>query len=348
MIFNAEDFDDHEQVVFCCDAESGLQAIIAIHNTGLGPALGGCRVWDYPSEEAAVCDVLRLSKGMSYKNAVAGIPFGGGKSVVLAAREAKTPAMMRALGQAIEQLGGRYITGEDIGTTVTDMLEIRQQTAHAKGLPIEVGGGGDPSPSTALGCFVGVQAALMQTTGARDVSGKTVAIQGLGNVGFNLAKLLHQDGAKLIVADIDPDRVDVCVHEFGATSVSSETIHKATADVFSPCAMGAVINDDTIDELAAPIIAGGANNQLHRTDHGEALRERSILYAPDYAINAGGVIHLSYEQDKFDAEAARAQVCGIYDTLIEIFKNAEKDEIATSEAADRLARQRIGSKKITD
>ena len=345
-VFTAPDFADHEQVVFASDPSSGLRAIIALHDTTRGPALGGCRMWLYPHEDDAIADALRLSRGMTYKSALAELPFGGGKAVVLGdpSRD-KTDVLWEAFGRAIESLGGAYVTAEDVGTSVADLEVVRRTTTHVAG--IAEGGAGDPSPATALGVFVGIKAALRHRLGVSDVNGLRVAVQGLGHVGVGLAGLLAEAGAKLIVADIDPVRVASAVREFDAQPADPANIHTQEAEVFSPCALGAVLNDVTIPDLRAPVVAGSANNQLAEARHGAALSDRGILYAPDYAINAGGIIHIAYESTRtgrsYDRQAAFAHVGRIHDTLTEIFGLADNGGIPTSVAADRLAEARLGA-----
>jgi leucine dehydrogenase len=291
---------------------------------------------------AALTDVLRLSQGMTLKNAMAGLALGGGKTVIIAdPATQKTPALMHAIGRAIEQLGGRYITGEDVGTSAEDMLEIRKETSHVLGLPVSAGGSGDPSPSTAYGCFEGIKAAVRHRLGRDGVDGLGVALQGLGHVGYQLGGLLAGSGAKLIVTDMREDTVERAVSELGAKAVPPDAIYDAEADIFAPCALGAVINDNTLGRLKVSIIAGAANNQLATPAHGAALRKREILYAPDYVINAGGIIQLAAEMNKEPQDAAHARVRAIGDTLATVFKSADMQEIPTSEAADRLAAQRI-------
>lgn len=352
-VFLADDFDNHEQVVFASDAASGLSAIIAIFSTALGPSIGGLRIWPYESEAAALRDVLRLSRGMAYKAAIAGVPFGGGKAVVmLAPGEAKTPAMLRAMGRAIEQLGGRYITGEDVGTTAADMAEIRRATDKVMGLPVELGGSGDPSPNTALGCFVGIAAAARHRLGRDDLDGLRVVVQGLGNVGWNLARQLAEAGARLTVADVRADRVERAVEAFRAAAVAPDAVYDVDADVFAPCALGAVIDDGTVERLKVSIVAGGANNQLARPGHGRRLRERGILYAPDYVINGGGMIQLAAERLDFEgrgtyqAAEVERKIRAIGETLETIFQRAETEGWPPELAADRLAEERMAAADI--
>ncbi|KZD10289.1 Glu/Leu/Phe/Val dehydrogenase dimerization domain-containing protein [Oceanibaculum pacificum] len=340
-IFTAPDFDNHEQVVFCNDAETGLKAIIAIHDTTRGPSLGGCRMWPYASEAAAVTDALRLSRGMTYKSALAGLPLGGGKSVIIGdAKTQKSPALFRAFGRFVDSLGGRYIAAEDVGTGVADIEAMRQVTRHVAGT---AGGSGDPSPVTAYGVFQGIRAAAKAKLGRDDLAGLRVAVQGLGHVGLDLARQLYEAGAALIVADIDLDRIARATTAYRAEAMPADRIHAADVDIFAPCALGAILNDATIPEIKAGIIAGAANNQLAEERHGAALMKRGILYAPDYAINAGGIINIHHESaGKYDRAAALRQVEGIYDTLLEIFARAAAEGIPTSDAADRVAETRFG------
>jgi leucine dehydrogenase len=340
------DFSDHEHVGFVHDAGSGLRAIIAIHNTARGPALGGCRVWNYADEAHALSDVLRLSRGMTYKAAVADLPFGGGKCVVLVDPDRpKTSAMMRALGRAIERLGGAYVTGEDVGTTMQDMAEIGRSTTYVMGLPREAGGSGDPSANTARGCYAGIRASTCHAFGTDRLQGVRVAVQGLGNVGYHLCALLAAAGARLVVADVDAQRVVRCVEEFAAEAVDPSSIHDADVDVFAPCALGAILDPQTIPRLRARIVAGAANNQLATSDCGQLLSDRNILYAPDYAINAGGMIQLAAERLQPGQLDVAARVAGIYDTLLDLYRTAAQLRIPTNLAADRLAEQRFAARR---
>jgi leucine dehydrogenase len=348
-LFTHHEFDHHEQVVFCHDQASGLRAIIAIHNTHRGPALGGCRMYPYASEEAALNDVLRLSKGMTYKSAIANLPLGGGKSVILGNPGSdKTPTLMRAMGEAVERLGGRYIVAEDSGTSVADMLLMGEMTKHVSGIAEKCDAAGncrsgDPSPMTARGTFVGIQAAVKHRLGRADLDGVRVAIQGIGNVGHHLAKQLHDAGAKIWIADINHAAVTQMVEELGVTAVANEAIYDQDVDVFAPCALGAIINDQTIPRLRATIVAGAANNQLAEKRHGAALAAKGILYAPDYVINAGGVIDVCYERDNIQQVQIIQQVDAIGETLHEIFKRADAQHKPTYELADQLAEERFAS-----
>jgi leucine dehydrogenase len=339
-VFEHHEFDAHEQVVFCHDPASGLKAIIAIHNTNRGPALGGCRMWPYASDEDALTDALRLSRGMTYKSALAGLDYGGGKSVIIGdPRADKSEALFRAMGRFVDTLGGRYGVAEDVGISVPDVEIMAKETAHVAG--IAAGGVGDPSPATAYGVFMGIKAAAKHRLGADSLSGLRIAVQGVGHVGYYLCRHLAAEGAELVVADIAQDSLDRVVREFDAHVVAPEAIATAAVDVYAPCALGATINDETLPQLQAKIVAGSANNQLAEARHGEALRRRGILYAPDYVINAGGVIVISHEGPDYNEAKAFAHVAQIHDTLLEIFRRADAQKVATSQAADRLAEERF-------
>ncbi len=342
-VFGSKSFDDHEQVVFCRDVDSGLKAIIAIHDTTLGPALGGARMWPYASEDEAVEDALRLARGMTYKAALAGIALGGGKSVIIGdpARD-KSEALWLAFGRFVDSLGGRYIVAEDVGTSVEDIEIVRRATPHSAGL---ASASGDPSGATAFGVYQGILAAVACKLGREGVSGLTCAVQGLGHVGMRLCDYLARDGAELVVSDINADRVAEAVSRYGATAVAPERIHAVAADVFVPCALGAVINDRTIPELGAAVVAGSANNQLAEDRHGAALAERGILYAPDYVINAGGVINVSYERTGYDRDRAFNHAARIRRTLESLFAKAAAEGTPTNVMADRIARERIRAAK---
>lgn len=342
-VFSHADNFNHEQIVFCRNDDVGLRAIIAIHDTQLGPALGGCRFYPYASEADALRDVLRLARGMTYKAACAGLNLGGGKAVILGdPRRDKTEALMRAFGCFVESLGGRYITAEDSGTTVADMDYIRVETSHVCGVSAAAGGSGDPSPVTAWGVFHGIRAALQPMFGSAEVAGRTVAVQGVGNVGYNLVRYLTEAGATTIITDVDDDRLEQCSEEFGSEVVRPEEIYDVEADVFSPCAMGAIIHDGTIERLNVRIVAGGANNQLdNMARHGARLKERKILYAPDYVINAGGLINVYSELHKLPREKALRDAERIYETLHRIFATAIELGITTAEAANLVAEKRV-------
>jgi leucine dehydrogenase len=329
----------HEQVLLSHDPSCGYLGIIAIHDTTLGPALGGTRFWQYASTDEAITDALRLARGMTYKSAVAGINLGGGKSVIIGDnRRTDREALFRAHGRFIQTLGGRYITAEDIGTSPADMEYIKLETDHVAGL---LGLSGDPSPVTAYGVYVGMKAAAKVRWGSHSLSGKTVAVQGAGKVAYHLMQHLHADGAKLIVTDIDEEKVRRAVQEFGVLPVPPDAIYDQNADIFSPNALGAVINDETIPRFKVQIIAGGANNQLAEDRHGDELEQRGILYAPDYVINGGGVINVYGELHRWPVERAKKKAGEIYETLLRIFDIAKRERIPTYRAADRVAEQRI-------
>lgn len=330
---------DHEEVLIARDDASGYHGIIAIHSTALGPAVGGTRFWHYESEEAALTDALRLSQGMTYKSALAGVPLGGGKSIIIRKNTTQDrEALLRAHGRFVDTLKGRYITAEDVGTSPADMEIVRLETRYVAGL---LGGSGDPSPYTARGVFRAIQASTRFLWNTDDLSGVTVAIQGCGHVGYYLAKLLHEAGAKLIVTDVNNNNMSRVVREFGAAMVQPGEIFSVRADVFAPCALGGVINDETIPELNVRIIAGSANNQLLEERHGARLQDRNILYAPDYVANVGGVLNGCTELLGWEADYAARKVDEIYDTLLSIFESARAEGITTNKAADRLAEDRL-------
>jgi leucine dehydrogenase len=329
----------HEEIALGSDPESGYRGIVAIHSTRLGPALGGTRFWSYATDEEAITDALRLSRGMTYKNAVAGLNLGGGKSVIIGDNRTKDrEAIFRAHGRLVESLGGKYITAEDVGTSTSDMEFVRMETNHVAGL---AGKSGDPSPVTAHGVFRAIQASAKERWGSDDLTGKTVAIQGCGSVGRYLAHELHEAGAKLIVTDIDPERAKRVARETGADIVEPDAIYDVTADIFAPCALGGILNDDTIPKLKVEIVAGGANNQLLEERHGDALEQRGILYTPDYVANAGGVINVYGEVAGWDSERALTKADEIYETVLRVFEIAKADKIPSYEAADRLAERRL-------
>ncbi|WP_408021609.1 Leu/Phe/Val dehydrogenase [Siminovitchia acidinfaciens] len=333
---------DYEQLLFCQDEESGLKAIIAIHDTTLGPALGGTRMWTYDSEEAAINDALRLARGMTYKNAAAGLNLGGGKAVIIGdPKKDKNEEMFRAFGRFIQGLNGRYITAEDVGTTVEDMDLIYEETNFVTGISSAFGSSGNPSPVTAYGCFVGMKAAVKEAFGSNSVAGKTVAVQGVGNVAFELCRHLHEEGAKLIVTDINKEAVNRAVEAFSADPVDPNDIYGVDADIFAPCALGAIINDETIPQLKAKVIAGSANNQLKDSRHGDMIHEKGIVYAPDYVLNAGGVINVADELHGYNQERALKKVETIYNNVEKVINISKRDRIPTYMAADRMAEERI-------
>ncbi len=346
-VFSHPEFDNHEHLSFFSDPETGLKAIVAIHNTSRGPALGGCRMFPYASDEEALRDVLRLSKGMTYKSALANLDLGGGKSVIIGdPRKQKTDALLAMMGKHLEGLGGQYIAAEDSGTSVADLRVMGQHTRHVAGITDHTGfdgqpSNGDPSPTTAYGVFVGLKAAVKHKLGRDDLAGLKVAVQGVGNVGYRLARHLKEAGAELWVYDIHSDNMQRAVDELGAKPASAEDILFLPVDVIAPCAMGAVLNDTSIPQLKATVIAGAANNLLERPDHDQALKDKGILYAPDFAINAGGIIDVFYEGKEVAPEKVRAHVESIGDTLGEIFARSDASGRPTGAIANELAEERF-------
>lgn len=342
-IFQRLEEYDYEQLVFCQEKTIGLKTIIAIHDTTLGPAIGGCRMWDYPSESAAIDDALRLARGMTYKAAAARLNLGGGKAVIMGdPKKDKSEALFRAFGRFIETLSGRYITAEDVGTTVEDMGIVRSETDHVTGLSTYRGGSGDPSLVTAFGIYHGMKACIKEVFGHDGFHKRTIAIQGCGHVGYHLCENLAKEEATLIVTDIDKKAAQRCIKEFGATFVDPEEIYDVQCDIFSPCALGGILNDETIPRLKCKIIAGSANNQLKEDEHGDLLHKMRILYAPDYVINAGGLINVADELlGGYNRNRALAKAAGIYESIDNIIKISKEDGIPTHEAADRMAERRI-------
>lgn len=345
------DYDDHELVELVHDAKSGLTAIIALHSTHLGPGAGGTRFWHYPEPADAVRDVLRLSRGMSYKNAMAGLPMGGGKAVILAdAGGTKTPEMLAAFGDAVNALGGRYVTAEDVGISEADMVAIAQRTQFVSGLPAmgEEAAGGDPGPFTAMGIYHGIKAAVRHKLGRDQLAGIHVAVQGTGSVGGGVARLLAKDGAQLTLADVNEGRAAALASELGGHAVSSDAIMSTSCEVFSPNALGAILDDEGIARLDCAIVAGGANNQLARAHHGQALAERGILYAPDYVINAGGIISVTLEylcrseQAPCDINEVRKRIAQIPGRLEQIWQQSDATGVSPDQVADRMAQELIG------
>ncbi|MFT4247570.1 MAG: Glu/Leu/Phe/Val dehydrogenase dimerization domain-containing protein [Pseudomonas sp.] len=344
MLFETLDTTGHEQVVFCHNRDAGLKAIIALHSTRLGPALGGVRMRPYASSEAAIDDALRLSRTMTYKNALAGLNVGGGKAVIIGdPKTGKSEVLLRAFGRFVESLGGRYITSEDVGTDVTDMEQIYLETGYVTGVHQVHGGSGDPAPFTAYGALQALMAALNRKLGHEEVGKTSIAIQGLGHIGMELVKLLKERGAKLFVTDLDGQRVDRAVSEYGAEAVSPEAIYEVAADVFAPCALEGAINQQTLPRLKAGIICGTANNQLSNHAIGEELHRRGVLYAPDYVVNAGGVMNVSLEIDGYNRERAMRLIRSIYHNLDKVFDLSERDDLTPQQAADRIAEARIES-----
>lgn len=346
-MFDHPSFDGHEHIAFFADKATGTRGIVAIHSTARGPAMGGCRAWNYPDSAAAVTDALRLSRGMSYKNAVAGLPLGGGKAVLLKNGDAPLDdSHFEAFGDALQQLGGRYITAEDVGVSERNMVAVSRRTSYVTGLPQRAGGsgvGGDPSPHTALGVYLGVRAAVKARLDRADLAGVTVAVQGLGSVGRNLCMHLHEAGAKLIVSDINPMAVRHVCDAYGATAVPVEDILTQQVDVIAPCALGAIFDAHSIRRIHAKVIAGGANNQLCTEADGQHLFDAGILYAPDYVINAGGIISVGLEYlGETDPRVVSGRVTGIGSTLDAIFAESRMSGRPTHLIADEMARQRLG------
>lgn len=339
---------DHEEVLFSFDRTTGLRAIIAVHDTTLGPALGGTRMWPYADEAEALQDVLRLSRGMTYKSALAGLDLGGGKAVIIGdARTDKTEAMFRRFGRFVDSLNGRYITAEDVGMSTTEMVNIRKETNYVAGLPEEMGGSGDPSPVTAYGVFCGMKAAAKTAYGTDSLTGRKVAIQGGGNVGRYLTGHLVEEGATVYLTDIHEDKLAAIKAEHPAVNlVKPEAIYDVEMDIYSPCALGATVNDQTLAKLKCSVIAGAANNQLaDEKKHGQAVMEKGILYAPDFLINAGGIINCAWERKGYNRKAALNQTENIYNTAMAIFKRSGAEKIPTYLAANEAAEQRVRSMK---
>ncbi len=336
----------HEQVVFCSDPASGLKAIIGIHNTVLGPALGGTRFWNYASEAEAIVDVLRLSRGMTYKAAISGLNLGGGKAVIIGDSKnlSNREPLFRRYGKFVDSLHGKYITAEDVGTSTGDMEYIAMHTEFVAGKPEHLGGGGDPSPVTAYGTFLGMKAAVKHQTGSESLNKKRVLVQGVGHVGYNLVRNLAKEGAEIMISDIHEDRVQAIAKEFNVTVIPVDRVYNTPMDIYAPCALGATINDDTIEVIQCSIIAGAANNQLkNETKHGQRLIERNILYAPDFLINAGGLINCDVELEGYNRERAYQKAEVIYGRTLDIFKAADAQKITTQQAAIQLAEQRIAA-----
>jgi leucine dehydrogenase len=334
---------EYEQVVFFHDPRTELRAIVAVHSTTLGPALGGTRFYPFASEADALRDVLRLARGMTYKAAAAGLDLGGGKAVIIGdPKRIKSEELLRAYGRFIETLGGRYVTAEDIGTDREDMDMIRRETRYVTGVSPELGGSGDPSPVTAYGVLLGMHACAEEAWQDHSLKGRRVAVQGVGKVGYHLVKHLVEEGATVVASDVDVDNLARAVRDFGVETADPETIHAVDCDIFAPCALGGVINDRTLRELRCRVVAGSANNQLLAPEHGEALAEMGIVYAPDYVINAGGLINVADELQGYNAERAKAHIQQVYRTLREIFSISNEQGISTARAADMFAEDRIG------
>ena len=345
-VFDHAEFDNHESVNFFHDTHTGLKAIIAVHSTALGPGAGGTRRWHYESDADALTDVLRLSRGMTYKNAVAGLKFGGGKAVILASEDApKSPELFRTFGRAVDSLGGRYITAEDVGCSVDDMRFVREETEFVSGLPHDEGvAGGDPSPWTAIGCYEGILAAVAARLGKDSVSGLRVAVQGVGHVGIFLCRLLHEAGAELVISDVNEDNLTLVTNEMPATIIPPGELLFADVDILAPCALGNILTSSTIPGIRASIVAGAANNQLATAADGARLAERDILYAPDYVINAGGIISVAGEYyHSSSEEQVRDDVGRIRERLEMIFEEARESGRPTNEIADELARNLVAA-----
>ncbi len=342
-LFAGLESTSHEQIVFCQDNATGLKAIIAIHNTVLGPGLGGTRMWYYEHEKDAVKDALRLSRGMTYKAAVAGLNLGGAKAVIIGdPKTQKSEALMRKFGRFVNNLNGKYITAEDVGTTTKDMEYVNMETEHVVGLPESMGGGGDPSPVTAYGTYMGIKASAKQAYGSDSLAGKKVAVMGIGKVGWHLLEYLHKEGVKLFIADINESILKQAADAFGATVVSLGEIYSLDVDIFAPCALGGILNDQTLPQLKCSVIAGAANNQLEdETIHGNIIKEKGIVYAPDFVINAGGLINVYSEYTGYVRERAMAQTESIYQTILDINKLATDANINTQIAAIKHAEKRI-------
>ncbi|MHA7776351.1 Glu/Leu/Phe/Val dehydrogenase dimerization domain-containing protein [Roseibium sp. M-1] len=339
-VFDHPETCTHENVVFVQDKQTGLRAVIAVHDTTLGPALGGCRVWPYKNPHDALTDALRLSRGMTYKNSLAGLDLGGGKAVIIAdPRKDKSEALMEAFGRHVERLSGTYITAEDVGVSPDDMEAVARHTAHVRGT--KATGLGDPSPYTALGVFEGIRASAKFVFGSDDLEGRTVSVQGLGHVGYDVARQLHSAGAKLIVSDIHAPAVLKAIEAFGATAVDPAEAHMVEADIFVPCALGAGLNARTVPQIQAKIVAGAANNQLQTPADGEALKKRGILYAPDYAINAGGVISIALATADSGDKLVREKTVAIGETLAVIFERAARENVTPERVADTMAEERL-------
>lgn len=346
-VFGQLSFDNHEQIVFCNDKDTGLKAIIGIHNTVMGPALGGTRMWKYNNEWEALNDVLRLSRGMTFKSAITGLNLGGGKAVIIGdAKFDKTPEMITRFGQFVNSLSGKYITAEDVGTTTEDMDRIHEQTKFVTGISIEKGGSGNPSPVTAYGVYMGMKAAAKYKFGTDNLAGKKVLVQGTGHVGETLISHLTKEGAIVFVSDIHQDKMENMVAKYGAQIFTGADLYAADVDIYSPCALGATINDETIYKINAKVIAGAANNQLAvEAVHGQILRERGIAYAPDFLINAGGIINVYAEIVKYEPGEAIRRTENIYNTTLEIFNYADTNNITTQQAAMQIAQNRIDQRK---
>ncbi|NER12236.1 leucine dehydrogenase [Leptobacterium flavescens] len=347
-VFGQLSFDNHEQIVFCNDKDTGLKAIIGIHNTVLGPALGGTRMWQYNNEWEALNDVLRLSRGMTFKSAITGLNLGGGKAVIIGdAKTQKTPELMKKFAEFVHSLSGKYITAEDVGMETSDMDLVREITPYVTGISEEKGGAGNPSPITAYGVFMGMKAAAKYKFGTDHLEGRKVLVQGIGHVGESLVEHLRNEGAEVLIADINENRLAEVSKKYGATVFSGDDLYSADVDVYAPCALGATINDGTIEKLNAKIVAGAANNQLaDEKKHGELLKKRGIVYAPDFLINAGGIINVYAELEGYGKAEIVRKTENIYNTTLEIFEHSDAKNCTTHESALSIAQGRIDARKL--
>ncbi len=345
-VFGQMSFDNHEQIVFCNDKYTGLKAIIGIHNTVLGPALGGTRMWNYANEWEALNDVLRLSRGMTFKSAISGLNLGGGKAVIIGdSKIDKTPEMIKKFGEYVNSLSGRYITAEDVGTTTEDMDNIKSVTNFVTGISESKGGSGNPSPVTAYGVYMGMKAAAKFQFGTENLSGKKILVQGIGHVGETLVHHLTKEGALVQITDLNQGRLEEVSAKYGASIFTGADLYSADVDIYSPCALGATVNDETINKLKAKVIAGAANNQLaNDAVHGQILKDKGIVYAPDFLINAGGIINVYAEIVGYDSTEAMRRTENIYNTTLEILNSAKENGITTQDAAMRMAQKRIDEK----
>lgn len=346
-VFGQESFDNHEQIVFCNDKDTGLKAIIGIHNTVLGPALGGTRMWNYASEWEALNDVLRLSRGMTYKSAITGLNLGGGKAVIIGdAKTQKTDALMMKFGEFVNSLGGKYITAEDVGMKTSDMDLVRTVTPYVTGISEEQGGSGNPSPVTGYGVYMGMKAAAKYAYGNDDLKGRLIYVQGIGNVGETVVSFLAKEGANVVITDINREKLEEVRDKYGVKIYEGQNLYGENMDIYSPCALGATVNDKTIGQLKAKVIAGAANNQLaNEKRDGQLLREKGIVYAPDFLINAGGIINVYAEIEKYDREESLRRTENIYNTTLEILKHADDNNITSYQAAFNIAQARIDARK---
>ena len=345
-VFGQASFDDHEQVVFCNDKDTGLKAIIGIHNTVLGPAIGGTRMWNYANEWEALNDVLRLSRGMTFKSAITDLNLGGGKAVIIGnAKTQKTPALMRKFGEFVNSLSGKYITAEDIGMTTEDMDTVREVTPYVVGISESKGGSGNPALNTAYGVFMGMKAAAKYKFGSDDLEGRSVFVEGVGNVGEALVKHLVNAGAKVTITDVSQDRLNIVKNKYGVAIYKGKDVYSEVMDIYAPCALGATINDATIKKIKCKIIAGSANNQLAEDRHGVILQEKGIVYAPDFLINAGGLINVYAELGDFDKQDVIRKTENIYNTTLEILERAAANDVTPNAAALSVAIERIEKRK---